>query len=396
MSTPIIALEEIFDIARGGSPRPIDKYLTDDADGENWVLIGDATSSGKYITSTKKRIKKDGISRSRKVKPGDFLLTNSMSFGRPYIMATHGCIHDGWLVLSPRAKNISADYFYHLLGSPRVYAEFERLAAGATVKNLNIDLVRKVRIPFPPLDEQRRIAAILDQADVLREKNCSGIDLLASLKTSLFGEMFGDPAQNPMQWPIRTIGEIAASTQYGTSKPSDGGRYPILRMNNITAEGELDLKSLKYIDLADDELEKWGAKDGDVLFNRTNSPELVGKTTVFRGVTPFAIAGYIIRLRLNELANPEFVSAYLNSHVGKAVLRGMCKAIIGMANINAQELRSISLPVPPAALQDDFARYVEEINRQKRRLLERQEKLDEMFLSLQNEFFGVRHYPIAA
>ena len=112
-------LGEIFDIARGGSPRPIDDYITDDPNGVNWVMISDATESGKYINSTKKRILQTGVKRSRMVRPGDFLLTNSMSFGRPYIMNTSGCIHDGWLVLSPKTQNASPDFFYHLLAACR-------------------------------------------------------------------------------------------------------------------------------------------------------------------------------------------------------------------------------------------------------------------------------------
>ncbi len=149
-SWPLIPLDAIFAIARGGSPRPIDKFITEDPGGINWVMISDATESGKYINSTKKRIREEGAKRSRTVKPGDFLLTNSMSFGRPYIMNTSGCIHDGWLVLSPRDGNVSPDFFYYLLSSDLVYAEFARLAAGATVKNLNIDLVKRIS-PSPAL-----------------------------------------------------------------------------------------------------------------------------------------------------------------------------------------------------------------------------------------------------
>ena len=148
---PTAALGDIFEIARGGSPRPIDDFTTNDRAGINWIMIGDATEGSKYITSTKKRIRPEGAQRSRQVKPGDFLLTNSMSFGKPYIMRTEGCIHDGWLVLSPRNGKVDADFFYHLLGSKAIYAEFERRAAGATVKNLNIDLVRGVSVPLPPL-----------------------------------------------------------------------------------------------------------------------------------------------------------------------------------------------------------------------------------------------------
>jgi len=108
---PLVALKDIFNIARGGSPRPIDRFITDDPHGINWIMIGNASDGSKYITKTKKRIKPSGASRSRLVNPGDFLLTNSMSFGRPYIMKTSGCIHDGWLVLSTRHDNVDQDYY---------------------------------------------------------------------------------------------------------------------------------------------------------------------------------------------------------------------------------------------------------------------------------------------
>lgn len=186
---PRVALGEIFTVARGGSPRPIDAFLTDDPTGVNWIMIGDAVEGSKYITGTKKRIRADGVSRSRQVKAGDFLLTNSMSFGRPYILATSGCIHDGWLVLSPRSSEVDQDYFYHLLGSSFVYAEFERLAAGAVVKNLNSELVRGVKVPLPPFAEQRRIAGVLDKADVIRRKSVEAIALADELLRSAFLEL---------------------------------------------------------------------------------------------------------------------------------------------------------------------------------------------------------------
>ena len=162
---PKASLDELFEIARGGSPRPIDDYITDAPDGINWIMIGDTVEGGKYITATKKRIRAEGARRSRAVKPGDFLLTNSMSFGRPYILRTSGCIHDGWLVLSPLRDDVETNYFYALLGSQAVYAEFAKRAPGATVKNLNIDLVRSVTVPVPPLPMQEKFAAIVSSIE---------------------------------------------------------------------------------------------------------------------------------------------------------------------------------------------------------------------------------------
>jgi type I restriction enzyme S subunit len=156
-------LGDICDIARGGSPRPIEKFLTDNPDGINWIKIGDATASLKYIYKTEEKIKPEGMKRSRLVKDGDFLLSNSMSFGRPYIMRTTGCIHDGWLVLSDKSGLFDQDYLYYFLGSSAAYQQFDNLAAGSTVRNLNTEVVKRVTLPLPPLPEQRRIVAVLDE-----------------------------------------------------------------------------------------------------------------------------------------------------------------------------------------------------------------------------------------
>lgn len=151
-------------IARGGSPRPIKRFLTDDDDGVNWIKISDATASGQFIEQTKQRIIREGVSRSRYVEPGAFLLTNSMSFGRPYVLRTSGCIHDGWLVLEPDYKRVDQDYLYYLLGSSEVYGKFDRAAAGSTVRNLNIRLVSEIPVSLPTIEEQREIAARIEGA----------------------------------------------------------------------------------------------------------------------------------------------------------------------------------------------------------------------------------------
>lgn len=226
-----------------------------------------------------------------------------------------------------------------------------------TADNFPIENLRRLPIPLPPLAEQKRIAAILDQADALRRLRRRALDRLNTLGQAIFQEMFGDPARNPMEWQRGTIGDLADSTQYGTSaKAGEAGRLPILRMGNLTSDGRVTLQDLKYIDLAPKDVEKYTVMQGDVLFNRTNSPDLVGKTAVYQGHERLAFAGYLIRLRTNERAMPEYVSAVLNSPYGKATLRGMCKSIIGMANINAKELRTMKLPIPPKHRQDEFAR----------------------------------------
>ena len=151
-------LSNISEVARGGSPRPIKDYITESKDGINWIKIGDTEIGGKYIVSTKEKIKPSGVTKSRFVNVGDFLLTNSMSFGRPYILKTNGCIHDGWLVISPIANSYDTDFLYSLLSSQFAKNQFKGKVTGAVVKNLNSDKVASSLFPLPPLKEQRRIS----------------------------------------------------------------------------------------------------------------------------------------------------------------------------------------------------------------------------------------------
>ena len=156
-------LGDINNIARGGSPRPIKDYLTNDENGINWIKIGDTTKDGKYIDSVKEKIRPEGMNKSRFVHKGDFLLTNSMSFGRPYILNVDGCIHDGWLVISPIGEAYTADFLYHLLSSSFAFEQFTSVASGGVVTNLNSDKVSDTIFPVPPLQEQHRIVAKIEE-----------------------------------------------------------------------------------------------------------------------------------------------------------------------------------------------------------------------------------------
>lgn len=149
-------------IVRGGSPRPIKQFITDDPNGINWIKIGDVEKGGKYIFETKEKIIPEGEAKSRRVSPGDFLLTNSMSFGRPYISKIEGCIHDGWLLIR-NLHGFDDDYLYYLLSSTYMYNEFCLRASGSTVDNLNIEKVSSAFVPLPPISEQRRIVERIDE-----------------------------------------------------------------------------------------------------------------------------------------------------------------------------------------------------------------------------------------
>ncbi|MEV6902154.1 restriction endonuclease subunit S [Amycolatopsis sp. NPDC051372] len=261
------------------------------------------------------------------------------------------------------------------------------LNRAAAIPGLSRDDAYRRKLLVPPVEEQRRIAQMLDQVDALRAKRREAIALLDDLAQSIFLDMFGDPASNPREWPLVQVGDLLESASYGTSaKASLTGTIPVLRMNNITKTGDIDMTKLKYMN-ADEVGDRYRVHQGDVLFNRTNSPELVGKTAIYRRSEPLAYAGYLIRARVNESTNPEYLSAFLNTKYAKRVLLGMCKSIVGMANINAKELRSIRIACTPADLQDEFAKRVISIERMKAIQRDQLKVLDQLFASAQQRAF---------
>lgn len=213
---------EVLSIERGGSPRPIEKYITNSPDGINWIKISDATASDKYIYETKEKITKDGLHKTRVVNAGDFILSNSMSFGRPYIMKTTGCIHDGWLVLKQNGKKIfESEFLYYLLSSPFVFQQFNSKAAGSTVRNLNIALVSSVDVPIPPLPEQQRIVAILDETFAAIAKAKANAEQNLKNAKELFESYLQSVFENKGEgWEEKTLGEIAFVKSGGTPSRS--------------------------------------------------------------------------------------------------------------------------------------------------------------------------------
>ena len=190
-SIPVVKLGEVADISRGGSPRPIQDYLTSDSNGINWIKIGDVSVDAKYIKQTEERIKPTGVAMSRQVKAGDFILSNSMSFGRPYILKIDGCIHDGWLAIQNYQNIFDVDYLYYLLGSDMVFTQYIENAAGSSVKNLNKEIVAKITLPSPPLSEQRKIAEKIIAIDNALADYKAQLEKARQLKAGMMSYFFG-------------------------------------------------------------------------------------------------------------------------------------------------------------------------------------------------------------
>ena len=185
-----IRLGDCVSILRGGSPRPIDAYITDDPDGINWIKIGDTSADELYITRTREKIIPSGVKKSRRVFQGDLILSNSMSFGRPYILQIDGCIHDGWLLIRDEGNVFEKRFLCYYLGSDNVIAQYKRFAAGSCVNNLNSELVGNVEICCPPYSTQQKIADMLTVLDSRIDHENRTYEALLRMRTSLLQQLF--------------------------------------------------------------------------------------------------------------------------------------------------------------------------------------------------------------
>jgi len=259
---------------------------------------------------------------------------------------------------------VDVRYWSHYFKHPKLAEEIQRkLAFGATNRQrVSEDAFLGLKAPLPPLEEQRRIADLLDRAATLEASAQSHVDRITELEQATFTSFFGRPSRMRENFPERPLGDLLVSAQYGTSaKATLEGDVPVLRMGNVTYSGRLDVNDLKYVDA--ETARKYDVVRGDVLFNRTNSPDLVGKTTVYDRDNPMSFAGYLIRLRTTDTLNATFLASWFNMPDTKTVLKSMCKTIVGMANINAKEVQAMRIAVPPIDLQRRFVEQLQAIRR---------------------------------
>lgn len=276
------------------------------------------------------------------------------------IFSAHG------MVLRPNVEVIDPDFFPLFISSDYFLDAAIKISVGSLSPTINWRDLKILEFDLPDLETQRKLAAVLWSINDTMESYKKLISATDELVKSQFMEQFGLPDNNVKGYPLGRIGDVVSDVHYGTSaKASDNGKYVYIRMNNITYEGALDLSDIKRIDVADSEIENYIVRYGDVLFNRTNSRDLVGKTCVFDRKNPMIIAGYIIRLRMNGLVLPEYLSLFMNTRYAKKLLFSMAKGAVGQANINAKELQDISIIIPPIDEQREFLTLVRQSDKSK-------------------------------
>lgn len=368
------------------SEEPIDTHMA--------VLRANSIKNNKLILEDLIYVNKDLVKENQIIKENDILI--AASSGSKEIVGKSVQIKDNtnftfgaFCKIVRCSEKIEPRYVGYFLRTPYYRSTISNLVCGANINNLKNEHIDELLIPMPSREIQQKVVNILDKSQELIDKRKKQIEALDELVKSQFIEMFGDPITNRKGWEKGKIADIIIKTQYGTSNKAneENGQFKILRMGNITYNGQFDFSDMKYIDLTEDEQKKYLVYKGEVLFNRTNSKELVGKTAVYKENKPMAYAGYLVKAIPNERATGEFIAAYMNTKYVKSKLLNMAKNIVGMANINAEEFKKIDIYIPPIELQNEYIKFIEQVDKLKFEMEKSLKELEDNFNSLMQRAF---------
>lgn len=326
---------------------------------------------------------------TKMAKPEDILISVRAPIGAMNYAKEECCIGRGLAALTPDKTKVTPKFIFWMLKGKN--GELNNKGTGSTFKAIGRKILEETLVPDIPLIKQMEHSEILEKIHSIMQSRKLELQKLNELIKARFVEMFGTYPANEKGWETGTIRDLISEVRYGSSRKTadgDSGQYPYLRMNNITYSGELDLSDTKTIDIPDEELPKCTVRRGDVLFNRTNSKELVGKTCVYNRDEMMVLAGFIVRVRVNDRILPEILSAFLNTDFSKQMLLAMCKAAIGQANINAQELQSIGIYIPPIELQKEFVAFKKQVDKSKGAVLKALNEAQLLFDNLMQQYFG--------
>ena len=367
-------------VERGGSPRPIDKFITDSEDGINWIKIGDTTDS-MYITQTAQKIIPEGMKKSRYVKPGDFLLSNSMSFGRPYILAIDGCIHDGWLVLRDDNNVFDKRFLYYYLSSKTTYEKFKSLAVGGVVNNLNSEMVRNVDVPVPNKDEQVEVADLMDKLSSVIDDRKKELNLLDNLIKARFVELSN--IWNTSELPLS---DFLDDITYGFTKPmpdSDVGPWKITAKDVVN--GHINFETARKTTQEAYDLLTAKSKPiiGDVLLTKDGT---LGRTAIVED-EKICVNQSVAVLRCNNKVLPRFLTLLLQLPEYQVE---MTKNSGGgtIKHIYITKVDKMLVKIPDINSQKELISFVEQVDKSKFVVQKSLEETQLLFDSLMQEYFG--------
>ena len=350
------SLSEITTISRGGSPRPIESYITDDKGGLNWLKIGDIEPGAKYIYSTSQKIKKEGLSKTTLVNSGDFILSNSMSFGRPYIMKINACIHDGWLALRKiKTDLISKEFLYYLLSSNKIQNTFISISAGSGVQNLKKETVSDVLVNLPLVPEQNRIVSVLETWDKAIEKLIKKIEVKKQIKQGLMQNLLTGKKRLggfTDKWKFIELGQIASFKKgKGLSKSEllPTGKYEAIHYGELFTKynekiGNILSKTNSYSNM-------FLSKKNDVLMPTSDVTPRGLSTASYVDKDGIILGGDILVIRSSSGLNGLFFSYYV-----KANKKEVIKLVSGTTvfHLYGSDMAKFKLNLPPLKEQESI------------------------------------------
>ena len=342
-------------VGRGASPRPIEAFLTSGVDGVNWIKIGDAPRYGKYITQTAEKITQSGAVRSVRVNAGDFILSNSMSFGRPYILNIDGCIHDGWLRLYDYQDSVDKEFLYYLLSSEDTKKQYATFAAGSGVQNLNKTVVKKVVVHLPPIPEQRRIARALSEMDDHIDNLAELIEKKKAIRDGALEDLMSGRTrlvEYQQDWITVPFGEyftLLGNNTYAREQLSEHGTIGnihygdiLVKYGNIVSERDEIPRLKEGVTFS----EKWLLQETDVLIADTAEDETVGKAIQIGRISYPIVGGlHTIVCRPNMKTASGFLGYYINS---KAFHDQLLPHITGIkvSSVSKKAIKTTELRIP--------------------------------------------------
>ena len=297
-------------------------------------------------------------------------------------------------VLRPNTASVDRRYLFHWFSYERTQQQLRSFGRKTTnISNLNLERCRTMEFPVPPIEEQRRIAAVLDAADALRAKRREALAQLDALTQAIFVDMFGDPVSNPLGWRedrvLADVAEVRSGITKGRKTGDDSlASVPYLAVVNVQ-DGFIELDPLKSIDATTAEIEKYALSAGDILLTEGGDADKLGRGAVWNGqVEPCIHQNHVFRVRLvSEDMTPEFLSRVLASQRGKRYFLRMAKQTTGIASINMTQLRGFPLLEPPRATQDEFLNRISCVEETEARLKHSASQLNALFASLQQRAF---------
>lgn len=357
-----------------------------------WAKVGDL-EEGKSITKTEEFISYEGLKSigNRVFEKGTVLLAlYGSTLGKTCISDIRLSCNQAVLALSSKDNNIVDNtYLKYWFDFNKERIVFRQ--KGGAQKNLNADYIKKLGIVLPSISHQRKSVALLEQIQTLISDRIKTMDILDEYLKNIFLDMF---LENPLFEPASKywgkVADVLKDTIYGTAKKANSEQkgIPVIRMNNITYKGEIDIRDLKWVEPESNELEKLKLNNGDILFNRTNSKDLVGKTAVWENGDGFTFAGYIIKLVLNQKKmTPYFFSDYMNSHFGKRILFYKGKSSGSQVNFSASLLKTQKILIPPVDMQLEYEKVYRSVKSQKQSFGKSLSLLKELFQSVLNEAY---------